>query len=82
MPIFDYIHAAKILSQQLSRAGYHEDAAAIDMALDEGSTGNEICMMLRYHLSSILDNDNFDESLKPQVAELYTELDSILNNIS
>lgn len=82
MPVFDYIDAAKILSRQLSQAGYHDDAAAIDMALDEGSTGNEICMILRYHLGNILENDDLDEPLKPQIAELYTELDSILNNIS
>lgn len=82
MPPFDYIHEAKLLSQQLSQSGRHEDADKIDQALCEGSTGNEICMMLRYYLKNMLDQAGFEEPLKSKLTQLYTELDSILKDVS
>jgi hypothetical protein len=50
MPVSNYIEASKRLSEQLSQYGYREYATGIKQALEEGSTGNEICMMLRFHL--------------------------------
>jgi hypothetical protein len=82
MSKFDYINAAKHLSEQLSQCGYKEDAESIEMALEEGSTGNEICMMLRFYIKNILDQKKISDPMKSKLTELYTEVDSILQNIS
>ena len=39
-------------------------------------------MMLRYYLKNMLDQAGFEEPLKSKLTQLYTELDSILKDVS
>ena len=54
MSDFDYYAVAQDLISRLETEGYDANATAILSAMEEGATGTEIFMALRFHVSTIV----------------------------
>jgi len=54
MSNFDHYAAAQDLISRFEAEGNVEDASELRLAIQDGSTGTEILMALRFHLSEIL----------------------------
>jgi len=54
MTAYDYFEEAKALARAFEQAGYCRDGKRIMDAMERGSTGTEIFMMLHFELSGML----------------------------
>lgn len=78
---FDYLKEAGTLIDILRKDGRAEDARALQEAIDEGSTGTEIVMALRWHLDKLLKQPSGLTSLLQQRSRrLLEQLEKILSS--
>lgn len=78
MSNFDYYAAASELISGLKADGYEADASKLQMAIEDGSTGTEILMALRFHLSGVIRRVPLSVELRARASNLLTELNDVL----
>lgn len=78
MSNFDHCEAARDLISQLDSNGYAADASRLRSAMEDGATGTEIFMALRFHLSEIIRRVPLKGELQIQASRLLTELNDAL----
>jgi hypothetical protein len=75
MNTFDHYAAARNLINLLEAEGLKHEALILRSAMEEGSTGTEILMALRFHLTKIL-------QVLPTNTALFTCASSLLNQLN
>lgn len=75
---FDHYAAAQDLISCLSKEGYQSDAALLQSVLDDGCTGTEILMGLRFYLSEIVLRTPMKTETNDQAYRLLAELNKAL----
>ena len=78
MSNFDHYAAARELVSRLAQAGYADEATAIQTAMEDGATGTEIFMALRFRLSGIIKQVPLVGGSRILASRLLTELDEAL----
>lgn len=78
MTNFDHYAAARTLISHLEHAGLASEAAALVAAMEDGATGTEIFMALRFHLSEILNRAHLPVDARKLASRLMNELDDTL----
>lgn len=78
MTNFDYYAVARDLIQGLVAEGYPTHASKLQDAIDNGSTGTEILMALRFNLNEISKKVSLSPKLLALISTLLVELNSVL----
>jgi hypothetical protein len=78
MSKFDYYAEARDLISRLDSDGYDEDASKLRSAMEDGATGTEIFMALRFHLSEILRKIPLRDEVQIRASRLLSELNDAL----
>jgi hypothetical protein len=78
MANFDYYAVAQDLISRLEAEGRTADAEKLWSAIDEGATGTEIFMALRFYLLEITKHASLEGELQLIVARLLAELNRAL----
>ena len=78
MSDFDHYAAVRVLIAHLSHAGYAAEAASLTAAMEEGATGTEIFMALRFHLSKIIQSMPLQGESQRLASRLLSELEDAL----
>ena len=78
MNTYDYYSEAKILAEQLEKAGFPDYGAAILGAMEEGETGTEIFMLMRARLDLISNEKALPPELLKFVMVLHGKLSDAL----
>jgi len=78
MSNFDYYAAAEELISRLDQEGHVGEAAKLRAAIEEGSTGTEIFMALRFHLAEIIKRASLKGELQIKASRLLAELNDAL----
>jgi hypothetical protein len=78
MTDYDHYEEAKFLIEELSGGPLKNYAIILQNSIDEGSTGTEIFMALRWNLDKLLKEVNCSDSIRVKVSRLREELDSAL----
>lgn len=77
---FDCCAAARELASMLVSAGFAEDADALEVAIEEGSTGTEIMMGLRFHAEDICRRLPLDEETKALAKGIVSRIEEALDS--
>lgn len=80
MIIFDHYKEARELAEQLRKEKIPCFADKIIGAMEEGSTGTEIFMALRWNIENLLKTKDYSlsKTIKDKASRLYKELDKAL----
>lgn len=78
MPSIDYYSEARDIAADLVKIGHNKEASELLDAIDTGSTSAEILMALRYHLMSLLNDQNLPSELIMKANTLFGFIDSVL----
>lgn len=78
MSNFDHYAATKDLISRLDTDGFGADASKLRSAMEDGSTGTEIFMMLRFHLLDIVQRVPLKGESKIRASRLLAELNDAL----
>lgn len=78
MSNFDHYAAARELIARPDQAGHVTEAAALNAAMEEGATGTEIFMALRFHVAEIIKRVPLAGDSQTLALRLLTELDDSL----
>lgn len=79
MKNFDHYEAARDLISCLNAEGYLSDASNLQAAMEEGATGTEIFMALKFHLSELVLRVPLTGESKQKAARLLLELNNALD---
>jgi hypothetical protein len=79
MSNFDHYAAARELVSRLAQAGYADEAMAIQTAMEDGATGTEILMALRFRLAEIIKQVPLVGDSRILASRLLAELDESLD---
>jgi hypothetical protein len=77
---FDHYKEARELAEELRKEKIEHFADRIIRAMEEGSTGTEIFMALRWNIEQLLKTKelSYSKSIKDKARCLYSELDKAL----
>ena len=75
---FDYYQEAEDLINMLSASSLEKYADALRKSMDEGSTGTEILMALRWNLEKMLSEAPISDILRAKAKNLKKEIDNSL----
>ena len=80
MANFDHYKEARELAEELRKEKLEHFANRITKAMEEGSTGTEIFMALRWNIEQLLKTQelSYPKSIKNRANRLYMELDKAL----
>jgi hypothetical protein len=78
MSNFDYYAAARNLITLLYTEGHAIEAEELKDAMENGATGTEILMALRFHLAKIIRSVSLKGALQIHALKLLSELDKSL----
>lgn len=78
MSNFDHYAAAQELISRLESEGHAADAAKLRAAMEDGSTGTEIFMALRFHLAEIVRRTPLKGETQTKASRLLGELNDAL----
>ena len=78
MSNFDHYVAARDLISLLEKEGCATDAAKLRSAIEDGATGTEILMALRFHLSGIIRQVSLKGESQVRASTLLAELNDAL----
>ncbi len=78
MTAYDYYGEAKALAEELKLAGFINYETEILRAMEEGETGTEILMILRFRLESMLAAKDVPKSLIERATDLQGRLNDAL----
>jgi len=81
MSRFDYYAAARKLISRLESAGHATEAASLNAAIEEGATGTEILMALRFHVADILERIPLTGDARALASRLLAELRDALDEM-
>lgn len=74
MDAYDYYGEASAIAQALDDSGLSSDAKKIRSAMEDGSTGTEIFMMLRFQLEVILASNLVSADTRARAVALHRRL--------
>lgn len=74
----DPYQEAKLIASLLDEAGWHEYAEQLRNALVEGGVGTEICMILRWRLEGIANDDAVAVDIRNRVRYLHDFINRLL----
>jgi hypothetical protein len=77
-PNFDHCMEAKELASLLTKEGIGEYSDKLVDSIEQGSTGTEILMALKWHIERILVLDSISDMSKQKAKRLLRELDKSL----
>ncbi|MEO9130905.1 MAG: hypothetical protein ABI240_06820 [Sphingomonas sp.] len=75
---YDHYAEAKSIADKIEAAGFSVEAAAVRDAIDEGRSGTEIFMQLRFYLTPLQGNDAIDPATQSQIATLIDRINEAL----
>jgi hypothetical protein len=78
MSNFDYYTATYELAELLKKEKYFDEAALLLSDIENGSTGTEIIMMLRFHVDEMIKKLSLKVEVKKISQTLLSELDNAL----
>ncbi|MGZ4958436.1 MAG: hypothetical protein ACXV7J_04220 [Methylomonas sp.] len=78
MSTFDHYASSRELIKYLLENEYNEEANALMSAMENGATGTEIFMAMRFHLVKIINSVPLKGSSKLLASRLLTELNRAL----
>ncbi len=78
--MIDYNHyeEAAAIIMMLRETSLNNYGDALQNAMDEGATGTEIFMALRWNLENLLKEDSLNELINARAARLWEEIDKML----
>lgn len=76
---YDYYQEADELIKMLSASSLEKYGEALQKAMDEGSTGTEIFMALRWNLDKILSEASTNDLIEAKTQKLRDEIDKALS---
>lgn len=77
---FDFYAATRRLILLLMSAGFAEDAHALKAAIEEGSTGTEILMGIRFHVVDIGRRLPLDEEARSLAESIVSKIEEALGS--
>jgi len=75
---YDHYQETEELISMLGNAGLKQYGESLQRAMDEGATGTEIFMALRWHIDQLLAEPSMDDVIKAKAKRLLNELDKAL----
>jgi hypothetical protein len=78
MSNLDHYETARELITYLLDHGHNDEAASLMSAMENGATGTEIFMAIRFHLSDIIKRVPLENSVQILALRLLAELNSAL----
>jgi hypothetical protein len=75
---YDHYQEAEDLISTLQNLNLNEHASYLQSALEEGSTGNEIFMALRWNIERLLSDEKCPDVVLLKAKDLWGELDKAL----
>jgi hypothetical protein len=78
MSSYDHYDEARSIADQIDVKGFSDRAAAVRNAIDEGRSGTEIFMQLRFYLEPLLEEGEIDFSTKDQITTLVEKINEAL----
>lgn len=78
MSNYDHYQEAKSIITMLQESSLANYSDLLQNAMDEGATGTEIFMALRWNLENLLKEDDLDDLIKARITRLKEELDKAL----
>lgn len=78
MSNYDHYQEAVSIITMLRGTSLNSYGDSLQSAIDEGATGTEIFMALRWNVEKLLDEDNLDELVRARAKRLWEELDKAL----
>ena len=78
MNTYDHYQETKAIIEMLQGTSLNDYAALLQGALDEGSTGTEIFMALRWNIGNLLNEIDLDDATRTRAKKLWEALDMAL----
>jgi GTP cyclohydrolase FolE2 len=78
MSNFDHYREADSIIQMLRGTSLSRYSDLLQSAMDEGATGTEIFMALRWNIEKLLNENNLDNLVRVRARHLWKELDKAL----
>ena len=78
MKNYDYYEEASSLASLLTKDGEDKYATKLNEAIEQGCTGTEILMALKFNIEEILKLSSISEASKKKATNLYDKLVEVL----
>jgi hypothetical protein len=75
---YDHLEEARAIARDLEAVGHSRAAEQIRESIDEGFSGTEIAMRLRFFLDPIASDETLSDIARARVVMLLTRLDQAL----
>lgn len=75
---YDHYKETEELILMLENVGLKHYGESLQRAMDEGATGTEIFMILRWNISQLLTEPSVNDVVKAKARELFNELERAL----
>lgn len=79
MSSYDHYAVAKSIADQIEEEGFPEQAAAVRSAIDEGRSGTEIFMQLRFYLAPLQEGTQIDPEIQARISDLIDKINEALS---
>lgn len=76
---YDHYAEAKGIADQIEAVGFAAEAAAVRNAIDDGRSGTEIFMQIRFYLTPLLESSQIDASTQTRMAILIDKINEALS---
>ena len=78
MSSYDHYAEAKSIAAKLEAEGFPEHAAAVRHAIDDGRSGTEIFMQLRFYLTPLQGDGHIDPVTQSRISVLVDKINEAL----
>jgi hypothetical protein len=78
MSSYDHYAEAKSIADRIEAEGFPDQAVAVRNAIDEGRSGTEIFMQLRFYLAPLQGNTHIDPTTQSRIGMLIDKIDEAL----
>ena len=78
MADYDHYEEAASIIRMLRQTSLNNYSDSLQNAMDEGATGTEIFMALRWNLENLLNEDSLNDLIKVKATRLWKEIDKVL----
>ena len=75
---YDHYREAKGIADQIEAEGFSSEAGEVRDAIDDGRSGTEIFMKLRFYLSPLIEDGRIDDLTRKRIAVLVDKLNEAL----
>ncbi|WP_124077656.1 hypothetical protein [Pigmentiphaga humi] len=76
---YDHYAEAKSIADSIEAKGFPDQAMAVRSAIDDGRSGIEIFMQLRFYLAPFEGNEKIDPTTQFRIAGLLSRVNEALN---